>query len=182
MRRILLYSAAIAALSCLPTLASAQTKPGRPPRKTTTKPSNATAAAGTGTAGRTALPITFGAWLDDASTMMPGRGSLSVAIGRWSALDGGQTDLPVFDFSVGISDRLQVSAGLPFYQATYSDGYKSSGRGDMYVLITVTTPTNLSSEQKKLLKELAKTLPPDAIPQEKGLIDHVREVLISGGQ
>jgi len=52
----------------------------------------------------------------------------------------------------------------------------------MYVLVTVTTPTNLSNEQKKLLKELAKTLPPDAVPQEKGLIDRVREVLISGGQ
>jgi DnaJ-class molecular chaperone len=44
--------------------------------------------------------------------------------------------------------------------------------------VTVATPTNLTNEQKKLLKDLAKSLPGDAIPQERGLIDRVRELLV----
>ena len=53
-----------------------------------------------------------------------------------------------------------------------------NGRGDMFVLVTVATPTNLTGEQKKLLKDLAKSLPGEAIPQERGLIDRIREVLV----
>jgi hypothetical protein len=48
----------------------------------------------------------------------------------------------------------------------------------MYVLITVATPQSLTGEQKRLMKELAKTLPPEAVPQERGLIERVREVLL----
>jgi hypothetical protein len=44
--------------------------------------------------------------------------------------------------------------------------------------VTVATPTNLTGEQKKLLKDLAKSLPAEAIPQERGLIDRIREVLV----
>jgi len=51
----------------------------------------------------------------------------------------------------------------------------------MYVLVTVATPTQLSNDQKKLLKELAKSLEGDAVPQERGLIDRIRDVLIGGG-
>jgi molecular chaperone DnaJ len=53
-----------------------------------------------------------------------------------------------------------------------------SGRGDMYVMVTVETPTNLTGEQKRLLKDLAKTFEPEAVPQERGLIDKIREMLI----
>jgi molecular chaperone DnaJ len=53
-----------------------------------------------------------------------------------------------------------------------------AGRGDLYVLVTVATPQNLTGEQKRLLKELARTLPGGGVPQERGLIDRVREVLI----
>lgn len=89
--------------------------------------------------------------------------------------------------TVNGTEKLKVPAGMQPGHVVHLRGkgvprLQRSGRGDMYVLVTVTTPTNLSGEQKKLLKELAKTLPPDAIPQEKGLIDRVREVLISGGQ
>ena len=89
--------------------------------------------------------------------------------------------------TVNGTEKIKVPSGMQAGSVFHLRGkgvprLQRSGRGDMYVLVTVTTPTNLSGEQKKLLKELAKTLPPDAVPQEKGLIDRVREVLISGGQ
>jgi molecular chaperone DnaJ len=54
------------------------------------------------------------------------------------------------------------------------------GRGDMHVVVTVATPTNLNGEQKKLLKDLARQLGNEAVPQERGLVDRMRDVL--GGE
>jgi molecular chaperone DnaJ len=49
------------------------------------------------------------------------------------------------------------------------------GRGDLIVHAEVRTPTKLSREQKKLLEQLAATLPVDNEPREKGLFDKVRD-------
>jgi molecular chaperone DnaJ len=52
-----------------------------------------------------------------------------------------------------------------------------SGKGDLYVIVNVITPGNLSREQKKLLEELRKTLGADAQPLERGLLDRLRDAL-----
>jgi molecular chaperone DnaJ len=52
-----------------------------------------------------------------------------------------------------------------------------SGRGDLLVLVTVATLTKMTRDQERLLKELAKTLPTDPVPQERGLLDRIRKVL-----
>ncbi len=52
-----------------------------------------------------------------------------------------------------------------------------SGRGDLHVIVNVTTPTQLTGEQKKLLKELTKTLTDEAVPLEQGLVDRLRAAL-----
>jgi len=55
---------------------------------------------------------------------------------------------------------------------------RRNGRGDQLVIVRVAVPTKLTPEQKKLFKELSKTLGQEVIPQEeKGLLDHLREVL-----
>jgi molecular chaperone DnaJ len=52
-----------------------------------------------------------------------------------------------------------------------------NGRGDELVVIDVMIPTNLTSEQKKLLRELAKTLGKDVVPQrEKTFLDKLKDV------
>jgi molecular chaperone DnaJ len=51
------------------------------------------------------------------------------------------------------------------------------GRGNLHVLFSVATPTNLSRDQQKLLKDLAKSLPPEPVPLERGLVDKVRDFL-----
>jgi len=48
------------------------------------------------------------------------------------------------------------------------------GRGDMLVVVAVTTPTHLTGEQKKLLKDLSKTLKDEAVPLETGLVERLR--------
>lgn len=53
-----------------------------------------------------------------------------------------------------------------------------NGRGDMVVLVTVAVPTHLSGDQKKWIKELAKGMTTEAQPQERGLIERVREALM----
>ncbi len=80
-----------------------------------------------------AASVTFGAWLDDASTLMRGMTNASVSVGRWSGLNGGETDGPVFDISTGVTSRLQLGASLPFYHARYTDGFTASGLGDTYL-------------------------------------------------
>lgn len=122
----ILAMAMIGMLAAVPAFAQ-KVKTPRPPRPT----KNTTTS--TPTAGRTALPITFASWLDDASTLERGVSSVSISMGRWSARDGGQTDGPVFDVSAGVSKRVQLGVSVPFYHASYSDGFSSSGRGDVYI-------------------------------------------------
>ena len=58
---------------------------------------------------------------------------------------------------------------------------RSTGRGDMLVCARVQVPTNLSEDQKRLLRELAKTLG-DASPQphDKGFLGKIKDAF--GGQ
>jgi hypothetical protein len=73
----------------------------------------------------------FGSWIDDASAPTPGEGYTSVAAGHW-LMDGvTQTNIPMFSAGLGVSDRVLVSASLPFYRSTY-DGTTVSGMDDVY--------------------------------------------------
>jgi hypothetical protein len=76
-------------------------------------------------------------WLDDADTLAPGAGSIGVAVSHSDSLDGGETDAPVLDAAVGLSSRVQLSGSLPYYQASYSDGYESSGLGNTSLAVKV---------------------------------------------
>ncbi len=50
------------------------------------------------------------------------------------------------------------------------------GRGDLHVLVRVVVPTRLSSEQRKLMEELAETLPvPGIEDKDKSLFDRMRD-------
>jgi hypothetical protein len=105
-------------------------RPRSPSTRTTTR---------TGTAGRTALPVgaVLASWLDDAETLDPGRVSIGLSVGRWSALDGGESDAPAFDVTAGLVRGVQLSASLPYYRAAYADGFQSSGLGDSYFVAKV---------------------------------------------
>jgi molecular chaperone DnaJ len=48
------------------------------------------------------------------------------------------------------------------------------GKGDLYVAVTVVTPTTLTREQRKLLEQLAQVETKDL--EDKGLVDKVRDI------
>lgn len=54
---------------------------------------------------------------------------------------------------------------------------RGGGRGDQLVVVGVEVPSRLTSEQRSLLEQLAKTLGSDANPQEKSFLDKLKEVL-----
>lgn len=127
-----------------PGLADAQGK-GRPkaPRgssPTTTTPTSPSASSSETTSTTTsvpgAVPIStyrqFGAWLDDASAAGQGEGYTSIGVGHWRMLGSTQTNLPMLGVGIGVTDRMQVGASVPFYRASYEGG-SASGMDDVYL-------------------------------------------------
>ncbi len=106
---------------------------------------------GRGTGGRTELPrpapgggtgspagaVFLAAWLDDASTLGRGEVALGLSAGRSDAVDGSETDAPVLFGAVGVASRVQISGSVPYYRASYDDGYTSSGLGNTYLACKV---------------------------------------------
>jgi hypothetical protein len=135
----------------VPATALAQKPPKPPPHSKRPPLPPGAKGHGQGTAGRTELPVPavgggtgsptsaviLAAWLDDAETLAPGAATIGLSIGRAESLDGGETDAPVVNAAVGVSSRLQLSVSLPFYWASYNDGYNASGLGNTYVAAKV---------------------------------------------
>jgi hypothetical protein len=74
----------------------------------------------------------FGSWVDDASVPAEGGVRAGVGVGYWRTTGGSQTDAPMLDVSYGVTDRVQLSASVPFYHANYSD-WTGRGVDDIYV-------------------------------------------------
>ena len=53
----------------------------------------------------------------------------------------------------------------------------SYGRGDLHVQLNVKIPSSWSNSERKLLKELAKSRKENVSPQERGVIDRVKDLL-----
>ena len=51
----------------------------------------------------------------------------------------------------------------------------SSGRGDLVVHVDVKIPPKLSREQRKLFEQLRELLPEENEPEEKGILDKVKD-------
>ena len=77
--------------------------------------------------------LSFGSWLDDASVIPQGGGTMSVAFSYWRTPSYREVDVPVIDGGVGIAPRVQFNFNVPDYHAGDSDGTVVRGIGDMYV-------------------------------------------------
>ncbi len=140
----------------LPGVAQAQGK-GRPkaprgssPTTTTTSTSSSTSSPTTPGA-LASVPVStyrqFGAWLDDASAAARGAGYTSIGVGYWRMLASSQTNIPMLGVGLGVTDRMQVGASVPFYRASYEGG-SASGMDDVYLSAkyTLVDPTLTLSE------------------------------------
>jgi len=74
----------------------------------------------------------FGAWLDDATIEGRGVGRVTAGVGYWRTVGGTQTDAPMIDAGYGVSDRIYISAFVPFYRATIG-GQSMRGLDDLYL-------------------------------------------------
>jgi hypothetical protein len=135
---------------------------GRPKNPKTTKPTNpspttTTPATGTSTTTTTTTPTTtssvstttspvatvdafagspsyrqFGSWLEDASAPTRGEGYTNIGFGYWRMSGMSQTNVPMLGAGVGVSDRLGVSATVPFYSTNVA-GTTSRCMDDVYL-------------------------------------------------
>jgi len=106
---------------------------------------------------------------------------LEVSVGFMLAALGGETTIPV----IGGQEKIKIQAGTQpgtifTLRGKGAPRLQRSGRGDLLVIVNVNVPNSLNNDQKKLLKDFAKSLPNDAVPQERGLIDKLRNAL--GGE
>ena len=74
----------------------------------------------------------FGAWLDDASMMAPGSGSLTLSVAYWRTPAYREFDVPVVDGGLGLSRRVQFGFSVPYYHANEPGGPIARGVGDLY--------------------------------------------------
>jgi hypothetical protein len=74
----------------------------------------------------------FGSWLEDASAPTRGEGYTNIGFGYWRMNGTSQTNVPMLGAGVGVSDRLGVSATVPFYR-TSVEGTTYRGMDDVYL-------------------------------------------------
>ena len=75
----------------------------------------------------------FGAWLDDASLLAPGAGSVSVSFGWFRSPVFREFDVPVVDGGFGVTRRVQFGFSVPYYHANEPGGPIARGLGDLYL-------------------------------------------------
>jgi molecular chaperone DnaJ len=85
-------------------------------------------------------------------------------------VEGGHTKLKVPEGTQdGTLFRLR-GQGVPHLGA--------KGRGDLHVAVRVVVPTRLNAEQRRLLEQLAQTLPtPELAPKDRSFVDKVKDIL-----
>lgn len=93
---------------------------------------------------------------------------------------GDEVPVPTID---GDKHELRIPAGTQTGETFVVRGkgvphLRGGGRGDMLVHVNVTTPKNLSKEQRDLLKQLAESMGSDVKPQEdRGLMGKIKGAL-----
>jgi hypothetical protein len=105
----------------------------------------------------------FGSWLDDASAGTPGEGYVSIGVGYWRLSGMSQINMPMLGAGVGVTDRMQLSATVPFYNVRYEGG-SARGLDDIYLgaKYTLIDPTLTISEFGLAVSPVMEILSPGA--------------------
>jgi molecular chaperone DnaJ len=97
---------------------------------------------------------------------------------------GGEIQVPTLDGMQPLTVPEATQSGTAFrIRGKGMPDVSSRGTGDLHVTVKVAIPKKLSKDQRKLLEELATTLPPEpfepaAAPDhdDKGLFDRVKDI------
>lgn len=105
---------------------------------------------------------------------------LDLSINLAQAVLGSEIEVPTVDGP----EQLRIPAGTQSGRSFRLRGngvprLRRGGRGDQIVLISVEIPKSLTAEQRELFEQLAETLGSEVKPQERSLLDDLKD-LISG--
>jgi hypothetical protein len=75
----------------------------------------------------------FGAWLDDASLLPAGAGSVSFSFGWFRSPAFREFNVPVVDGGIGVTRRVQFGFSVPYYHFNEPGGPVARGLGDLYL-------------------------------------------------
>ena len=103
---------------------------------------------------------------------------LDLEINIAQAALGAEVEVPTVD---GV-EKLKIPAGTQpgkvlRMRAKGIPHLRGNGRGDQLVMVNVTIPKHLTAEQQKLFELLAKSLGSEVHPQERGLLDWLKDAL-----
>jgi molecular chaperone DnaJ len=91
---------------------------------------------------------------------------------------GDKVSIPTLDGKETISIPAGTQTGSVFrLRGRGVPHLRRSGRGDQLIIVQVLVPTDLSEQQRALFQELGTTLGKEIIPQERGFMDRLRDVL-----
>ena len=103
---------------------------------------------------------------------------LDLEINLAQAALGAEVDVPTVDGS----SKLKIPAGIQPGKVLRMRGkgvpsLRGNDRGDELVIVNVSIPKILSPEQRRLFEELAHTMGTEAQPQQRGLLDWIKDAL-----
>jgi molecular chaperone DnaJ len=103
---------------------------------------------------------------------------LDVSINMAQAALGDEIVVPTLDGDTSFKIPAGTQTGKQFRLPEKGVPYlRRKGRGDEIVTVHVMTPTDLTEEQRKLFKQLAKTLGKEVVEQPKGFFDKMKDAL-----
>ena len=82
------------------------------------------------------------AWVDDATVLDPGVGSVGFAILHFSGADVGETDFPVVDAALGLAPRVQLAIAVPHVLAGADETAAAGGIGTTSVAAKIAILNN----------------------------------------
>jgi molecular chaperone DnaJ len=102
---------------------------------------------------------------------------LTININVSQAALGDQLTVPTLEGETNLSIPAGTQTGQSFRLKRHGVPYlRRNGRGDQLVTVFVATPEKLNAEQKRLFRELSKTLGKEPVPQEeRGFIDKLKD-------
>jgi hypothetical protein len=77
------------------------------------------------------------AWVDDATVLDPGAGSVGFAVVRFDGADFSEVDVPVVEAALGIAPRVQLAVTVPRVIGGPDDGSAAGGVGTTFVAAKV---------------------------------------------
>jgi hypothetical protein len=82
------------------------------------------------------------AWVDDATVLDPGVGSVGFAILHFAGADVSETDFPVVDAALGLAPRVQLAVAVPHVIATADETAAAGGIGTTSVAMKIAVLNN----------------------------------------